>query len=67
MIGEVVVYGVYLPRLLWLMVCAWVLCAVLRMVLGRMGLYRVVWHRSLFNVALYVIVLGGTVVYSRGW
>jgi hypothetical protein len=35
--------------------------------LGQLGFYKLVWHRSLMNFALYVIVLGGFVVLTRGW
>ncbi|ERE16276.1 DUF1656 domain-containing protein, partial [Pseudogulbenkiania ferrooxidans] len=59
MIGEVNFYGVYFPSLLVMMVIAFAASSLLRRALARLGLYRVVWHRSLFNFALYVIVLGG--------
>ncbi|MGC0151230.1 DUF1656 domain-containing protein [Chromobacterium vaccinii] len=58
MIGEIDFYGVYLPSLLLLMLIAFAVFGALRHALARLGLYRVVWHRSLFNFALYVIVLG---------
>ncbi|MEN3812557.1 DUF1656 domain-containing protein [Chromobacterium piscinae] len=61
MIGEVNFYGVYFPSLLVMMVIAFAASSLLRHALARLGLYRVVWHRSLFNFALYVIVLGGTI------
>lgn len=67
MIGEIEIYGVYFPSLLILMVLAFGVTAVLRAVLGLLGFYKLVWHRSLLNVALYVIVLGGFVVLTRGW
>jgi hypothetical protein len=34
----------------------------LRKLFGRAGLYRLVWHRSLFDFALYVCLLGGLVL-----
>lgn len=51
-------FGFYLPPLM-----LWCLLAVppfllLRWGLNRGGFYRLVWHRSLFDAALYVIVLG---------
>ncbi|WP_434628893.1 DUF1656 domain-containing protein [Chromobacterium sp. CV08] len=58
MIGEIDFYGVYIPSLLLLMLIAFAVFGALRHALVRLGLYRVVWHRSLFNFALYVIVLG---------
>lgn len=67
MIGEIELYGVYFPSLLLLMLIAFATTGVLRFVLERLGLYRIVWHRSLFNFALYVIVLGATVALTHGW
>jgi hypothetical protein len=34
----------------------------LRSVMSRVGFYRLVWHRSLFNLSLYAIILGGVVL-----
>ncbi|HYR24443.1 MAG TPA: DUF1656 domain-containing protein [Aquabacterium sp.] len=67
MIGEIALYGVYLPAILVPMLMAFGLSTVVRMLLERLGFYRWVWHRSLFNVSLYVIVLGGVVMWSRSW
>ncbi|AKJ68064.1 membrane protein [Pandoraea thiooxydans] len=61
MSGEINIYGVFVPSVLGWMLIAFAITTGLRMLLGRAGLYRHVWHRSLFNLALYVIVLGGTV------
>jgi hypothetical protein len=33
----------------------------LRHLLARCGVYRLAWHRSLFDVSLYVILWGGVV------
>ena len=33
--------------------------------LDRFGLYRFVWHRSLFNLALYVLLVGGAVLFGN--
>lgn len=67
MMGEIDLYGIYFPALLVLMLGAFLLTSVLRIALTRLGLYRWVWHRSLFNFSLYVIVLGGTVALTHGW
>ena len=63
--GEIDLYGVFVPSLLVLMLIAHALTVLLRQAFERTGLYRVVWHRALFNVALYVIVLGATVTLTR--
>lgn len=67
MIGEVELYGIYFPSLLVPMLLAFVLTSGLRVLLTRVGFYRLVWHRSLFNFSLYVIVLGGTVALTHWW
>ena len=51
------VYGVYVPWLLALMLVALILIFVLRRVLSWVGIYELVWHRGLFDVALYVVLL----------
>ncbi|AJP58399.1 hypothetical protein UC34_18465 [Pandoraea vervacti] len=65
MSGEIDIYGVFVPTLLALMVVAFVLTGALRFVLARLGFYRLVWHRSLFNLAVYIIALGGIVAIAR--
>jgi hypothetical protein len=59
MTGEVDVYGVFVtPLLLWL-VASIPIAMLVRRLLSRLGVYRLVWHRPLFDVAVQVIVLGG--------
>jgi hypothetical protein len=60
--------GFYLsPLVLWAGV-ALILFAVLRRLLERLDFYRFVWHRSLFNLALYVLLVGGiTFLGSLAW
>lgn len=52
-------YGVFLPSLSALALFAYGVFHALTSALGRVGFYRLVWHRSLFNLALYVTLLGG--------
>lgn len=59
MFGDFNLFGVYVPRILVLALIAYVLNLVLRRVLARLGVYRLVWHPGLFDLALYVLVLGG--------
>lgn len=58
---DTVLFGFYLPPIMLWAVLALVPFLVLRLALQGFGLYRFVWHRALFNVALYVLVLGGLV------
>ena len=58
MIGEIDLYGVFVsPLLIWVAI-ALPLTAILRRVLARIGLYRFVWHRPLFDLALLVMMVG---------
>ena len=58
MIGEIDLYGVLLPPLLVWLGVALVLATLARMLLTRIGFYRLVWHRPLFDLALLVILIG---------
>lgn len=54
------IYGVYVPAFLGLMLLAHLINQGLTALLARAGLYAFIWHRALFNLGLYVIVLGLT-------
>ena len=58
MIAEFDIYGVFVPALLCFAIVAFLLVLVLRRLLDAIGLYRFVWHRPLFDLALGVIVFG---------
>jgi hypothetical protein len=57
MIGEFDIYGVFVPALLVWALVALSLTGVVRMVLARVGFYRLVWHRPLVDLSLLIIVL----------
>ncbi len=59
MIGEINLYGVLFPPLLLWLGIALMVAALLRVILNRLGVYRYVWHRPLFDLAILVIILGG--------
>ena len=61
MIGELNLYGVFVPALLVWATLAVLGTIVLRTVLRWIGFYRIVWHAALFDVAVFVILLGGIV------
>jgi Protein of unknown function (DUF1656) len=52
------VYGVYLPTLFGWAFIAFAISVPVRRVLAWSGFYRFVWHRPLFDVALYVVLVG---------
>ena len=66
MIGHLNIYGVYVPMLLVLMLGAYLLKSLFAMTLARLGLYRWIWHPALFNLALYVMVLGALFTLTPG-
>lgn len=62
MIREIDLFGVYVSPMLIFMALAALAWLVLRRLLARLGVYRWVWHRPLFDTALFVILLAGLVV-----
>ena len=67
MSGEIDIEGVLVSPLLVCMLIAFVLNALLRRILAWTGLYRFVWHRALFDAALYVVLLGGVFALTSHW
>lgn len=57
MIGEASVFGLYLPWVMVLAVCALPATWAVRRLLAAAGLYRWVWHPALFDMALYLLML----------
>ena len=66
MIRELDILGVYVSPMLGFMAAALLLWLLLRRILERAGAYRYVWHRPLFDLALYVVLLGGVVQLAMG-
>jgi hypothetical protein len=64
MIGEFDIYGVYFPLFIVVAVIAFVLHLAVRRLFDSIGVYRFVWHRPLFDLALYVILLGAVTALS---
>jgi hypothetical protein len=67
MIGEVSLYGVYVPPLLLLTLLALGLTRGLNILLARTGLYRFIWHPALFDFSLFLIVLGSLAFFATNW
>ena len=65
MMGEFDLYGVFVPTLALWIAAAFVISLPVRRVLAATGFYRLVWHRPLFDLALYVVLLGGVVVLAH--
>jgi hypothetical protein len=64
---EIDIYGVFVSPLLPCAVLALLVNAVLRRLLNLVGFYRLVWHRPLFDLAMFVIVLGGVTALTSVW
>jgi hypothetical protein len=64
--GELNIYGVFVPALFAWALIALTLGSVLRHALSWIGFYRLVWHRPLFDLALYVVLLGAVVSLAVG-
>jgi hypothetical protein len=64
-IGDLDISGIFLPTFLVLMGITYVIFLVVHAVLSRAHFYRLVWHRALFNVGLYALLLGAVDTLSR--
>jgi hypothetical protein len=58
------IFGVYIPGLLLGVIATYVLSALLTRLFRRVGLYRHVWHRALFDLAVFICLLGVVVYFS---
>jgi hypothetical protein len=58
MIGEINIYGVFIPSLLAWSVIGFIASIFLRRVLAKIGFYKYVWHRPLFDIALVIVLVG---------
>ncbi|HEY4174477.1 MAG TPA: DUF1656 domain-containing protein [Rhodopila sp.] len=67
MIGEFDIYGVFVPVLLVWALIALALTAVLRRGLAVIGFYRLVWHRALVDLSLFVLILAAVASVMSVW
>lgn len=67
MIQEIDIYGVFLPSLLAWMVLAYFINSLIRRLLSVSGAYIYIWHPPLFDIAVYVIVLGAVVMIVKAF
>ncbi|MCE7027798.1 DUF1656 domain-containing protein [Jiella avicenniae] len=56
MIGDLSLFGVFVPKLLVLLLASYGMLLVLKKVLARLGVYRLVWHPALFDLSIFVIL-----------
>jgi hypothetical protein len=62
---DIAILGAYVPAMVLLCIAGAGLTWLVDRLLGALGLYRVVWHPSLFRASLLVIICGalGLAVY----
>jgi hypothetical protein len=65
MTGQVDLLGVYIPALIPVLALAYVINWSIRAILTRTRFYRIVWHRSVFDLGTYAIVLSMVFLLSR--
>ena len=58
MIGEFDIYGVYFPAFAVFAAIAFLLQVAIKRLFNAYGFYRLVWHPALFDLAIYVILIG---------
>jgi len=63
--GELDIYGVFIPALLAWAIVGFVASLFIRRLLARVGLYKYVWHRPLFDIALLVVLTGAVVLIAN--
>jgi hypothetical protein len=59
------IFGVFVPSLLVWMTVAYVLHRLARTVTNKAGIRQFVWHPQLFDLAVYVILLGAVLLLFR--
>ncbi|MBN9045928.1 MAG: DUF1656 domain-containing protein [Rhizobiales bacterium] len=63
---ELDIYGIYIPTIGALALGAYFVNVLLQRLLARVQFYRFVWHRPLFDAAMYFCILGGAAVLLNG-
>ncbi|MDS9470184.1 DUF1656 domain-containing protein [Paracoccus sp. MBLB3053] len=66
MMHQIDLYGVFIPTLAVLALGAALVHFPLRRALTKLGFYRFVWHRPLFDLALYICILGVGLMILKG-
>jgi len=55
---EIDVAGVFIPAMLLWSMCAFTATSLIDRALGRSRIYRRIWHRGLFDFAVFIILWG---------
>jgi hypothetical protein len=60
---EISIFGIFVPSILACSILAYVIMVVLARGLRAVGAYQYIWHRSLFNLSIFVCLLGTIVLF----
>jgi hypothetical protein len=63
--GELDLYGIFIPSLLVWSIIAFVVSIFVRRLLAKLGFYKYVWHRPLFDVALLIVLIGAVAMIAN--
>ena len=63
--GELDIFGVFIPSLLAWAIVGFVASLFVRRLLAKLGFYKYVWHRPLFDIALLVVLIGTVVMIAN--
>ncbi|MEP9370432.1 DUF1656 domain-containing protein [Xanthobacter sp. VNH20] len=64
--AEIDIFGVYVPTFLLLALAAMAVTRLLSRLVNQVGLGRLIWHRALFDLSVFVLVTGaGYVLLQR--
>jgi hypothetical protein len=64
--AEVSFFGLYAPGLLVCASLAYILASLVRTALSALGIYGLLWHRGLVNLAVFVCLLGAFLHFLSG-
>ncbi|MFA5956539.1 DUF1656 domain-containing protein [Hyphomicrobium sp.] len=59
---EISIFGIFVPSILACSIISYILMVAASRVLRAAGAYQYIWHRSLFNLSIFVCLLGATVL-----
>lgn len=61
--AELNIFGVFVPSILVCAILAYFAMSMIARGLRYLDVYRFVWHPSLFNLCIYVCLLGASVIF----
>jgi hypothetical protein len=59
--------GVLIPGLMLWAIVSLLVSLPVRLLLSEAGVYRIVWHRGLFDICLFIVVWGAMAAIGSHW